>query len=211
MNAGVLRRPDIIRRGRRLEYFTIAYNSLEALIAIVAGLMAGSIALVGFGFDSVIEVTSGAALLWRLHADRDPAAQRRAEVVSLRVVGVCFLALAVYVSYESVEVVLRRAAPERSVPGMVLALVSLVVMPLLARAKRHVASGIDSAAMRADARQTDFCTYLSAILLGGLILNALLGWWWADPAAALVMVPIIAKEGVDALRGRDCGCTAACH
>ena len=175
MTAGVMNRSDVVRHGKRLEYFTIGYNSLEAVIAIVAGVMAGSIALVGFGFDSVIEVTSGAALLWRLHTDRDAATRRRAEIVSLRVVGTCFLALAAYVIYESAESLLLRAAPERSLPGIAIAAISVVVMPLLARAKRVVAAGIDSAAMRADARQTDFCMYLSAILLGGLALNALFG------------------------------------
>lgn len=197
-------RLNLVRRGRNLEYFTIAYNSLEGLIGIGAGLLAGSIALVGFGFDSVIEVTSGAALLWRLSADGDKESRERAEWITLRLVGVCFLVLAVYVSYEAVSSLVSRVLPERSLPGIVLAIASLIVMPVLARAKRQVAGDIDSRAMRADAKQTDFCTYLSAILLGGLLLNALLGWWWADPVAALVMVPIIAKEGIEALRGDTC-------
>lgn len=195
---------NLVRRGRNLEYFTIAYNSLEGLIGIGAGLMAGSVALVGFGFDSVIEVTSGAALLWRLYADADKESRERAERITLRLIGVCFLALAVYVSYEAVSSLVYRALPERSLPGIMLAIASLVVMPVLARAKRQVARDIDSRAMKADAKQTDFCTYLSAILLGGLLINALLGWWWADPVAALVMVPIIAKEGIEAFRGDTC-------
>lgn len=202
------RRSKLLRRGRRLEYFTVAYNSLEGLIAVVAGLIAGSIALVGFGFDSVIEVTSGAVLLWRLRADPDHARRERAEMVSLRIVGLCFLALAAYVGYESVSLLARREAPERSLPGIALAAVSLVVMPLLARAKRSIARAIASAALRADAKQTEFCTYLSAILLAGLILNAALGWWWADPVAGLAMAPIIAREGVEALRGETCVCHA---
>lgn len=189
---------QLLRRGRRLEYFTIGYNSLEALVALVAGFVAGSIALVGFGFDSVIEVTSGTVLLWRLWRGE------RAERAALRVVGVCFLTLAVYVLYESAETLVVRRAPERSLPGIVLAAVSLVVMPWLARAKRQVGAQLASAAMHADARQTEFCMYLSAILLGGLLLNALLGWWWADPVAALVMSPILVKEGREALRGRTC-------
>jgi len=204
-------REALVRRGRRLEYFTILYNSLEGLIAIVLGLLAGSIALVGFGFDSVIEVTSGAALVWRLRADADQARRERAEAVALRVVGVSFLALAAYVTYDSVASLIRREEPSESVPGIVLAVASLAIMPLLARAKRRVASAIGSGALRADAKQTELCTYLSAILLGGLVLNALLGWWWADPVAALVMVPIIAKEGVEALRGEQCGCSETCH
>jgi divalent metal cation (Fe/Co/Zn/Cd) transporter len=197
-------RANIIRRGLNLEYLTIAYNSLEGLIALVAGFLAGSIALIGFGFDSVIEVTSGTALLWRLHADLDAEWRERVEAITLRIVGVCFLALAVYVSYEAVSSLLYRELPERSVPGILLAVASLIVMPLLARAKRKVARGIDSGAMMADARQTEFCTYLSAILLGGLLCNVLFGWWWADPAAALVMVPVIVKEGIEALRGETC-------
>jgi divalent metal cation (Fe/Co/Zn/Cd) transporter len=119
-------------------------------------------------------------------------------------VGACFVALAAYVAWEAAETLQLRSAPQRSVPGILLAAASTVAMPVLARAKRTVATGIGSAALEADARQTDFCLYLSAILLAGLMLNALFGWWWADPVAALVMVPLIAKEGVNALRGRPC-------
>lgn len=199
-----MHRTSAIRRGVHLEYFTIAYNSLEGLIAIAAGFVAGSIALVGFGFDSVIEVTSGAALLWRLHADADEAWREHVELITLRIVGVCFLVLTLYVGYEAVSSLVYGEPSERSVPGILLAVASLIVMPLLARAKRGVARDIDSGAMLADAKQTEFCTYLSAILLGGLLLNALLGWWWADPVAALGMVPIIAKEGMESLRGDPC-------
>jgi len=197
-------RTNLVRRGLNLEYLTIAYNSLEGLIAVVAGFIAGSIALVGFGFDSVIEVTSGAVLLWRLHADIDEEWRERVEAVTLRIVGACFLALALYVGYEAISSLVYRESPERSVPGILLAVVSLIVMPLLARAKREVARNMNSGAMMADAKQTEFCTYLSAILLGGLLINALFGWWWADPVAAVVMVPIIAKEGIAALRGDTC-------
>jgi len=204
--AEVSERKKLVGRGLRLEIFTIAYNCLEALIGLVAGLLAGSIALVGFALDSLIEVTSGGALLWRLRADVDEQRRERMEQVSLRIVGACFVALAAYVGYDSVTALWSREAPERSIAGIVLGVTSLIVMPLLARAKWKVARGIDSAAMAADARQTDFCTYLSAILVGGLLLNALLGWWWADPVAGLVMTPIIAKEGRDALRGKACGC-----
>lgn len=204
-------RRRLIVQGQRLEYFTIAYNSLEGLIAIGAGAVAGSMALIGFGFDSLIEVTSGAALLWRLHAELDERKRERAEQITLRIVGVCFLMLALYVSYESITALFHRTPPERSWPGIALAIVSLIVMPLLANAKRRVAREIGSRAMSADARQTDLCTYLSAILLGGLILNALLGWWWADPVAALVMVPIIGREGIEALRGQTCCEDGTCH
>lgn len=197
-------RQALVKKGRYLEYFTIGYNSLEGLIAVAAGLVAGSIALVGFGFDSFIEVTSGAVLLWRLNADIEEARRERVEAISLRIVGACFVVLAIYVTYDSVKSLIRREAPEESLIGIGLAGVSLVVMPLLVRAKRKVARSIKSNALMADSKQTELCTYLSAILLGGLLLNALLGWWWADPVAALVMVPIIVKEGIDALRGETC-------
>ena len=196
-----------VRRGIWLEYFTIGYNSLEAAVALAAGLVAGSIALVGFGLDSVVEVTSGAALLWRLHGDYDAAARERKEAIALKTVGVCFLVLAAYVAYDGGAALLLQQPPERSTAGIALAAASMVVMPLLSRAKRRVAGRISSAALHADSRQTDFCAYLSAILLAGLLLNALLGWWWADPLAALAMVPIIAREGWTTVRGKQCcGC-----
>ena len=206
----VIDRTRFVRRGRYLEYFTIGYNSLEGLIAVAAGLVSGSVALVGFGFDSLIEVTSGSVLLWRLHVDVDEARRERVEAISLRLVGVCFIILALYVSYDSIKSLLRREAPDESLIGIILAAVSLIVMPVLVRAKRSVARSISRSALMADSKQTELCTYLSAILLGGLLLNALLGWWWADPIAALIMVPIITREGIDALRGETC-CDDACH
>jgi divalent metal cation (Fe/Co/Zn/Cd) transporter len=200
----VIDRVAVARRGRRLEYFTIGWNSLEGVVAIVAGAVAGSISLVGFGIDSFIEVTSGAALLWRMSVDADVERRERNERLALRTVGLGFLALAAYITYESIRDLMRQEAPAHSIPGIVLACVSLVVMPLLARAKREVGTLLGSAAMHADAKQTDFCMYLSAILLGGLLLNVLFGLWWADPAAALVMTPIIAKEGLEGVRGEAC-------
>ena len=204
-------RTQLVRRGQRLEYFTIGYNSLEGLVSIVAGAVAGSVSLIGFGLDSIIEVTSGAALLWRLHHDLNPSRREQVERTSLRIVGCCFVVLAAYVTYESVTTLIGHQIPERSIPGLIVAAVSVIVMPLLARAKRRVAAGMGSRAMQADSRQTDFCTYLSAVLLAGLLLNGLLGWWWADPVAGVVMVPIIAKEGVDGIRGRACGGDCGCH
>ncbi len=201
-----LERAAVSRRGRRLEVFTIAWNSAEALVALIAGAIAGSISLVGFGIDSLIEVTSGAALLWRMSVDDDPARREKMEQASLKIVGACFVALALYIAYEAAQTLWLRQAPERSLPGIVLAMVSLIAMPLLSRAKRKVAASLNSPAMAADAKQTEFCTYLSAILLGGLLLNAALGWWWADPVAALVMAPIIANEGREALSEKRCGC-----
>jgi divalent metal cation (Fe/Co/Zn/Cd) transporter len=205
-------REDLVRRGRRLEYFTIGYNCLEGVASLIAGLVAGSIALVGFGLDSCIEVASGAGVLWRLHHDLDPSRREQAEQVTLRVVGACFLALAVYITCESVLSLIRHEAPERSIPGILVAAASVVCMPLLARAKRRVAGGLGSGAMKADSRQADFCAWLSAIVLGGLLLNSLFGWWWADAVAGLGMVPIIAREGAGSWKGQACGCDdGGCH
>ena len=149
-------------------------------------------------------MTSGAALLWRLHNDPHRSRRKQVERDTLRIVAWCFIVLAVYILYESGSTLVRHNVPERSMPGIIVAATSVVVMPLLARAKRRVAAGIGSEAMLADAKQTDFCTYLSAILLCGLLLHKLFGWWWADPVAGLVMVPIIAKEGVQGLTGKTC-------
>jgi len=204
MSEVAIARQAIANRGRRLEYFTIVWNTLEGLIAVGAGVFAGSISLVGFGMDSFIEVTSGVTLLWRMSVDADVESRQRNEKLSLRIVGSCFIALAIYVTYEALSDLISKTASKHSLPGIVLACVSLVAMPLLSRAKRKVGRALGSAAMHADAKQTELCTYLSAILLGGLLLNALWAWWWADPAAALIMSPIIAKEGVQGLRGNAC-------
>jgi divalent metal cation (Fe/Co/Zn/Cd) transporter len=205
-----LERPAAVIRGRRLEYFTIAWNALEGLVAVVAGAVAGSISLVGFGIDSFIEVTSGSVLLWRMSVDADVSRREQNERRALKTVGSCFLALAAYIAYESATDLWSKRASEHSIPGILLAGVSLVVMPLLSRAKRRVGRSLGSTAMHADAKQTEFCTYLSAILLVGLFLNAAFGLWWADPLAGLIMVPIIAKEGFDGLQGKACeDCCAA--
>lgn len=197
-------REELLRRGRRLEYFTVGYNSLEGVIAVTLGLIAGSIVLVGFGLDSAVEVTSGLTLLWRLQHREAAADDERAERLALRVVGILFLVLAAYVAYDAVSSLVLREPPAESFPGILLAAASLVIMPILVRKKRRVATSLGSAALQADATQTAVCTYLSAILLAGLALNALVGWWWADPVAALLMVPIIAREGIEAVRGKTC-------
>jgi divalent metal cation (Fe/Co/Zn/Cd) transporter len=191
-------------RGRRLEYITIAWNTVEGIVAIVAGAMAGSISLMGFGVDSFIEVFSGSVLLWRMSADADVEQRHRNDRRALKTVGLCFLCLAAYIAYASSRDLLQRRAPEHSIAGIVLACASLLVMPLLSRAKHKVGVRLGSAAMHADAQQTAFCAYLSAILLGGLAMNTAFGLWWADPAAALLMVPLIAKEGIDGMRARAC-------
>jgi divalent metal cation (Fe/Co/Zn/Cd) transporter len=195
----------VVRRGQWLTWATLAYNSLEGLLSIGAGIIAGSVALIGFGVDSFIEVTASLAAIWRLRADSDPTRRSGAERRALRVIGVCFLALAVYVAADAGRTLIGREPPQESVVGMVIAALSLIVMPLLARAKRQVATALSSRAIHAEARQTDICMYLSAILLGGLVLNALFTWWWADPVAAVLMVPLIAREGLQSLRGHA-GC-----
>jgi len=197
-------RAAAIHRGLSLEYFTVAWNLVEAAVALISGAVAGSIALIGFGLDSLIEVSSGGILLWRLRADHDQERRDRVERSALKLVGLSLLLLAVYVAGDSVVSIVRQEAPERSLPGIALAIASLIAMPLLARGKRRVASALGSAALQADSRQTDICAYLSAILLLGLLLNAAFGLWWADPVAGLVMVPLIAYEGSEALRGKTC-------
>ncbi|HXN54193.1 MAG TPA: cation transporter [Candidatus Acidoferrum sp.] len=197
-------RAQAAQRGRRLEYFTITWNALEGIVAIIAGAMAGSISLMGFGIDSFIEVLSGSVLLWRMSVDADVEQRHRNEKRALRIVGLCFLGLAVYITYESAKDLVQHRTPEHSIPGIVLACVSLLAMPLLSRAKHKVGAHLGSAAMHADAQQAEFCTYLSAILLGGLAINALFGLWWTDPLAALIMVPFIANEGIEGVKGRAC-------
>jgi divalent metal cation (Fe/Co/Zn/Cd) transporter len=199
-------RAALVQRGLKLETFTIAWNLLEAVVALVSGAVAGSIALIAFGLDSVIEVSSGGILLWRLHSDHNEQRRKEVEERALKLVGLSLLLLAAYVVWESATSLIHREGPERSLPGIALAIASLLVMPALARAKRRVASLLGSAAMQADSRQTDICAYLSAILLLGLLLNASLGLWWADPVAGLVMAPLIAYEGIQAVRGKTC-----CH
>jgi divalent metal cation (Fe/Co/Zn/Cd) transporter len=201
-------RSALVRRARALEYLTLAWNFLEGLVAVAAGFTSGSISLFGFGIDSFIEVTSSSVLLYRLSVDPDESARERNEKLALRIVGICFLALAIYIGYQAASDLWFRQAPEHSIAGIVLAGLALVVMPVLSRAKRNVGRALGSAAMRADAKQSEFCAYLAALVLLGLLLNGLLGFWWADPLTALVMVPIIAREGLEALRGNPCG---DCH
>ena len=196
-------RAALVRRGQSLSRVTLVYNCLEGIASIVAGAMAGSISLVGFGIDSIIEVSSSIAALWRLRADADAAHRERVERVTVRTISALFLALALYILVDAGRSLVRREPPERSVPGIVIAALSVVIMPALARAKRRIAVTLRSRALTADAMQTSLCTWLSAIVLVGLGLNALFGWWWADPVAAICMTPIIAKEGVEGLRGEE--------
>lgn len=194
-------RAALARRGRRLEWFTIGWNCLEGLTGVIAGASAGSVSLLGFGVDSFIEVVSGAALLWRMGVDANVEERERHENLTLRIVGACFVALAIYIATCAALSLVDKELPEHSPIGMALACTSLVVMPLLGRAKRRVGTGLKSEAMKADAKQNDFCAFLAAILLAGLTLNVLFELWWADPVAAIIMAPVIANEGIKGLKG----------
>jgi divalent metal cation (Fe/Co/Zn/Cd) transporter len=195
---------QLVRRGLLLNFFTIGYNALEAIVSLVAGIVSGSIALVGFGIDSVIEVSASIAAQWRLRAHLDPMRREHVEDITLRLIGWSFVALAVYVAVDSAHTLVTQEHPDRSVIGVLILCLSTIVMPLLARAKRRVAVAVNSRALVADARQTSLCAYLSVIGLAGVGLNLWLGWWWADPVAALAMTPIIAHEGWEALHGDPC-------
>jgi len=188
------------RRIRLLVAATIAYNVVEAVVAITAGAIASSTALIGFGLDSVVEVGSAAAVAWQFSA-ADP---HRRERVTLRLIAASFFALAAYVSVESVRALVGGADAEHSSVGIGLAALSLLVMPILSYAQRRAGREFGSASAVADSRQTLLCTYLSGVLLVGLIVNATLGWWWADPLAALVIAAVAVKEGREAWRGDAC-------
>jgi len=197
-----LGREAALRQGITLEGVTVGYNALEGLVAIAAGLAAGPGALPGFGIDSVIEVASGVLLWWRLRAELGlaplgPTVEHRAA----RGAGFLLLALGLYIVTDSVRVLVTGSRPESSLIGIVLTALSLIVMPLLARGKLRVAASLGSRALRADAHESIVCAWLSATTLLGLGLNAVLGWWWADPVAALAMLPLIVREGLEALRG----------
>jgi divalent metal cation (Fe/Co/Zn/Cd) transporter len=192
-----------LRAGIRLEYISIALAALEAIFTLVIGAGTASIALVGFGLDSVIEVISAGALIWRFSHD-DLQARERVEDIALRIVGWSFLALAAYIVIDAVLTLTGGVRPQPSIPGIVVLLLSFVAMTLLRRAKGSIGRALGSASMHADARQTEFCAYLSLIALAGVGLNAAFHWWWADPVAALAMVPIVVREGLEAARGEAC-------
>jgi divalent metal cation (Fe/Co/Zn/Cd) transporter len=197
-------RSELVRRGRLLAWVTIGWNAIEGAVGIVAGLAAGSVALVGFGVDSYVEVFAGSMVLWRLSRERHGhELSTAAERVAARAIAASFLVLAVGVAIESVRRLAAAEPPEESVVGLLLALASLVAMPLLVRAKRRVARGMGSQALMADASETMLCFYLSAVLLAGLLLNAAWGWWWADPLAALVIAAVAAREGLEFWRAEE--------
>ncbi|MFB9371628.1 cation transporter [Kitasatospora albolonga] len=197
------RRDALTRRIRLLVAATITYNVVEAAVALTAGTAASSTALIGFGLDSIIEVSSAAAVAWQFSA-RDHAVREAREKTTLRIIALSFFALAAYVTFDSVRALAGTGDAERSIPGIALAALSLAVMPFLSAAQRKAGRELGSASAVADSKQTLLCTYLSAVLLVGLLLNATLGWSWADPIAALVIAAIAVKEGRDAWQGKGC-------
>jgi divalent metal cation (Fe/Co/Zn/Cd) transporter len=199
----VERRTLLARRVRWLVAVTITYNVIEAVVAITAGTIASSTALIGFGLDSVIEVSSAAAVAWQFSA-RDHAVREAREHKTLRVIAGSFFLLAAYIVVESVRALFGAAQAEHSTAGIVLAAVSLLVMPGLSYAQRRAGRELGSATAVADSKQTLLCTYLSAVLLVGLGLNAVFGWWWADPLAALAIAAVAVREGREAWRGDTC-------
>lgn len=197
-------RAALVRKGLLLNYATLSYNALEAILSISAALLSGSVALLGFGLDSVVEVGSSITAQWRLRVDVDAKHRAHADKRALEIIGATFLLLASYVTYDSVTALWNREAPEGSRFGIGILVLSLIVMPWLARQRRKVARQLGSRALEADAKQTSLCVYLSAIALAGVGANSLFGYWWADSLAALGMVPIIATEGIEAMRGDLC-------
>jgi divalent metal cation (Fe/Co/Zn/Cd) transporter len=196
------RRRLLGRRARLLAGASVSYNLVEAVVAISAGLVAGSVALVGFGLDSLVEVSSGLVILWQFRHPMPESRERRA----LRLMAISFFALAGYVAFESVRALVRGHEPDPSTVGIALASASLLVMPFLSWAQRRTGRELGSGAVVADSTQTLLCTYLSAVLLAGLVLNATLGWSWADPVAGLVIAAVAAREGLGAWRGEDDCC-----
>jgi divalent metal cation (Fe/Co/Zn/Cd) transporter len=200
-------RPALLRRGLLLEYLTVGWNILEGTVAIAAGLIAGSPALVGFGVDSAVETVSGVVLVWRLRfeatGEKDDAAIDRLEARAEQLVGVAFLLLAAYVAFDALSALVSQEAPDASPVGIVLTAVSTGVMLWLARAKRQTGEALRSRALIADSKQTQACWYLSVTALIGLAANAAFGLWWADPIAAVIIVAFLLREGLEAIRGED--------
>lgn len=192
------------RRGLLLAYATIGWNVIECVIAVTAGAAAGSIALVGFGLDSAVEVGSASVIVWQFRAEQRHGVDERRERIALKLIALSFFVLAAYVSVQAAIDLFGAGEADASSVGIALAAVSLVVMPALAVMKRHTGKALGSRTLVADAAETFLCTYLSAVLLVGLLLNATVGWWWADPLAALVIAGLAVKEGLEAWKGEDC-------
>lgn len=191
------------RVGLSLAWITIVWNVAEAIIAVAAGAAASSTALVGFGIDAAIEVASASVVVWQFSRELRGGYDEDRERLALRLIAITFFLLAAYVSLEAVRDLFGSADAEHSTVGIILASVSVVVMPVLAIAKRRTADRLGSPTLRADSRETLLCSWLSVALLGGLVLNSWLGWWWADPVAALVIAGFAVSEGVEAWRGDD--------
>jgi divalent metal cation (Fe/Co/Zn/Cd) transporter len=189
-----------LRQALRLGWFTVSWNVIECVVAVSAALLAGSRALLGFGFDSLVESLSASALIWRLRVERrDPDRAAVVEHQAVRLIGVTFFVLGAVVAFAAVRSLVTAAEPESSPVGIALTALSLAVMPVLAKRKRVLAVEMGSKAVEADSKQTTACVYLSAVVLAGLVLNAALGWWWADPVAALGVVALLVREGLDAV------------
>lgn len=200
-------RPDVLRRALRLEYLTVAWNVVEGIVAVAAALAAGSVALLGFGIDSFVESASGAVLIWRLFAERSAADHEAVEAIEQRaqkLVAASLFLLAAYIAFDAMRTLAAGERPEPSGVGLALTTVSIAVMWWLARAKRRTAIALGSRALEADAFQTTACWWLSLTVLAGVGLNALFGWWWADPVAAIGMTYFLVREGREAWVGEDC-------
>ena len=205
--AGAVVRPGLIRRALRLEYVTVGWNLIEGLVAVTAALAAGSVALLGFGIDSFVESASGSILIWRLLAERTHTDAEAIEAIERRaqkLVAVSLFGLAAYILFEALKTLVLQERPEPSAVGIALTSLSIGVMWWLARAKRRTAIALGSRALEADAFQTTACWWLSLIVLGGIVVNAVTGWWWADPVAAIAMCVFLVREGREAWEGDDC-------
>jgi len=202
-------RAALVRHGLRLEYLTVGWNVIEAVVSVAAALAAGSVALLGFGVDSLVETTSGLVLIWRLKAEARSSDAEQIERLDRRarkLVGLSLFLLAAYIAFDAARALLTGERPEPTIVGICVTALSLAVMWWLARSKRRTARGLASRALEADSFQTTACFWLSLITLAGIGMNAALGWWWADPAAALAMTWFIVSEGREAWRGEGCSC-----
>lgn len=203
-------RAGLVRRGLALEYMTIGWNIVEGIVSVTAAVAASSVALLGFGIDSFVETTSGLILIWRLRAERharDPEAVERLDQRAHKLVGLSLFLLAAYIAFDATKTLITRERPEPTMVGIAVTSLSLAVMWWLARVKRRTARGLGSRALEADSFQTTACFWLSLVTLGGIALNAALGWWWADPVAALGMTWFLVAEGREAWRGEACDCS----